>query len=263
MELGIENRAAVVLASSGGLGFAVAKTLAEEGVKVALSGRDATRLDSAVDKLQAQFGEAVFGDALDVTDGDALAAHLAKARKRFGSVDILVTNAGGPAPGRASDLTLEALEGAYELTLKSAVRAIVTVLPGMREQRWGRIVAITSSSVREPIPNLVLSNIMRPGLTGYLKTLAAEVARDGVLINSVCTGAFDTDRLRGICRARAEASGAAPEEVLREIGASIPVGRAGRPEEFAALVAFLASERSAFLTGAAIPIDGGAGHGLY
>jgi len=263
MDLGIEGRCAVVLASSAGLGRAVATALAEEGARVALSGRDPGRLRSTLDELGERFGDRIMGEALDVSNGDAVEAHLHGVRKHFGSVDILVTNAGGPPAGRASELTMELMEQAYDLTLKSAVRAIGTALPWMRERRWGRIVAVTSQSVREPIPNLVLSNIMRPGLTGYLKTLSAEVASEGVLVNSVCTGAFETDRLHALCQARAAASGRTPEAEMRAVGTSIPVGRVGRPEEYGALVAFLASERASFLTGVAIPLDGGAGHGLY
>lgn len=263
MNLGIEGRNAVVLASSAGLGRAVAIALAEEGAKVTISGRDPAKLSATLEEMGGRFGERVWGEALDVADGAKLTAHLHAARERFGSVDMLVTNAGGPPAGRAADLTTELLDQAYEITLKSAVRAIITVLPWMREQKWGRIVAVTSQSVREPIPNLVLSNIMRPGLTGFLKTLAAEVASEGVLVNSVCTGSFETDRLLSLCQARAAATGRTPEAEMRAIGASIPVGRVGQAEEYAALVAFLASERASFLTGVAVPIDGGAGHGLY
>lgn len=263
MNLGIEGRGAVVLASSAGIGRGIATALAEAGVQVALSGRDRARLQATVDSLQERFGNSVYGEELDVTNGDALTAHLQGARERFGAVDILVTNAGGPPGGAAADLTVDAMDRAYELTLKSAVRAISTVLPWMRGRQWGRIVAVTSSSVREPIPNLVLSNIMRPGLTGYLKTLAGEVAKDGVLVNSVCTGAFETDRMRSLCAARAEASGKPLEEVMAAVGEGLPIGRVGQPEEFGALVAFLASEQAAFLTGTAIPLDGGASHGLF
>ena len=133
----------------------------------------------------------------------------------------------------------------------------------MRERKWGRIVTVTSQSVREPIANLVLSNIMRPALTGYLKTLSAEVACEGIVVNSVCTGAFETDRLLSLCKVRAATSGLTPEQEMRAIAASIPAGRVGRPEEYAALVAFLASEQAPFLTGVAIPIDGGVGRGLF
>jgi len=263
MDLGIKGRSAVVLASSAGIGRGIAVALAEAGVRVALSGRDAQRLDQTVGELRERFGDAVYGEAFDVMDGEALVSHLEGAWNRMGAVDILVTNAGGPPACLASDVTLDGLDRAYELTLKSAVRAIGTVLPWMREQKWGRIIAVTSSSVREPIPNLVLSNIMRPALTGYLKTLAGEVARDGVLVNSVCTGAFETDRMRSLCRGRAEAAGISVEEAIRQAGEGLPIGRVGQPEEFGALVAFLASEQAAFLTGVAIPLDGGASRGLY
>lgn len=262
MDLGIQGRTGVVLASSAGIGRACAVALAAEGANVAVSGRDPARLDATVQELQSTAGDRVFGERLDVTDGEALTAHLHRVRERFGAVDILVANAGGPPAGAAADLTVEALDHAYELTLKSAVRAISTVLPWMRARHWGRIIAVTSSSVREPIPGLVLSNIMRPGLTGYLKTLSSEVARDGVMVNSVCTGAFETDRMRSLCQKRAVDSGKALDEVIREVGEGLPIGRVGQPGEFGALVAFLASEQASFLTGAAIPLDGGAGHAI-
>lgn len=263
MNLGIKGRSAVVMASSAGIGRGIAAALLEAGVCVAISGRDFTRLDRTIAALRERFGDAVYGEALDLTDGPALVAHLEGARERFGAVDILVTNAGGPPAGPAATLDLTALDHAYELTLKSAVRAITTVLPWMRERKWGRIIAVTSSSVREPIPNLVLSNIMRPALTGYLKTLAGEVAGEGVLVNSVCTGAFETDRMWSLCRSRAEAAGVPVEDVIQQVGAGLPIGRVGQPEEFGALVAFLASEQATFLTGAAIPLDGGASRGLF
>lgn len=263
MNLNLTDRAAVVLASSAGIGRGIAAALAAEGARVAISGRDPKRIEHTVAEMREQFGDRVFGEPLDVTDGPALEAHLHRVRERFGAVDILVTNAGGPPPGPAADLELDALDAACELTLKSAVRAIRTVLPWMRARKWGRIIAVTSSSVREPIPNLVLSNIFRPALTGYLKTLAGEVARDGVLVNSVCTGAFDTDRMRTLCQGRANAAGMPLEAVLRQAGEGLPVGRIGSPAEFGALVAFLASDQAAFLTGAAIPLDGGASHGLF
>lgn len=263
MDLGIQGRTAVVLASSAGLGRAIAFALAAEGANVALSGREPEKLAANLAEMRKRFGERVFGEPLNVTNGEALTAHLNAARERFGAVDILVTNAGGPPAGRATEMTMDSLDQAYALTLKSAVRAIVTVLPWMQERKWGRIIAVTSQSVREPIPNLVLSNIMRPALTGYLKTLSAEIASEGILVNSVCTGAFETDRLISLCQSRATASGRTPEAEMRAIAASIPVGRIGRPEEYAALVAFLASEQAGFLTGVAIPLDGGVGHGLY
>lgn len=261
MDLGLSDKSAVVLASTTGLGFAVARALAGEGARVAISGRKPERLQSALDALQAH-GARVWGETLDVTDLPALGAHLTRARERFGAVDILVINAGGPPAATAGGVTLESLDSAYLLLLKSAVHAVRTVLPWMRARRWGRIIGMTSIAVREPIPDLALSNTMRAGLTGYLKSLADEVAADGILVNTVCTGAFATDRLLGILARRAQAAGRSLEEERRLAEQQIPVRRFGKPEEFGALVAFLASARASFLTGAAIPIHGGAGRSL-
>ena len=262
MDLGLKEKCAVVLASSDGLGHAAAEALAAEGARVAISGRDPERLERARAGLAESCGERVFAERLDVTDGGALRAHLEGVRERWGSVHVLVTNAGGPRPGSAAGVADEALDAAFELTLKSAVRAVRTVLPWMREQGWGRIVAMTSSSVRQPIGGLALSNTLRAGLTGWLKTLSQEVAADGVLVNSICTGMFDTERLRELIDLRAGKSGRSPEEERAAMAADIPVGRIGRPVEFGAMVAFMASERASFLNGVALPYDGGASRHL-
>jgi len=262
MDLGLNDKCAVVLASTDGLGFAVARALASEGARVAISGRDPGRLERARTRLRESAGERVFAERLDVTDGEALRAHLAGVRERWGTVHVLVLNAGGPRPGSAEGVSDEDLDAAYELTLKSAVRAVRVVLPWMRAQRWGRVLAMTSSSVRQPIPGLALSNTLRAGLTGWLKTLSREVAADGVLVNSICTGMFDTDRLRELIDLRAERSGRTPAEERAAMTADIPVGRIGRLEEFGAMAAFMVSERASFLNGVALPYDGGASRHL-
>lgn len=262
MDLGLKHKVAVVLASTDGLGLAAAKALADEGARVAISGRDAWRLDRARTSLQEHAGGEVLAECLDVTDGPALEAHLGAVRERWGTVHVLVTNAGGPRPGSAAEVTDEDLEAAFELTLKSAVRAVRTVLPWMRAQGWGRIVAMTSSSVRQPIAGLALSNTLRAGLTGWLKTLSSEVASEGVLVNSICTGMFDTARLNELIELRARDHGRSVELERAALAAEIPVGRIGRLEEFGATVAFLASERASFLNGIALPLDGGASRAL-
>jgi 3-oxoacyl-[acyl-carrier protein] reductase len=262
MDLGLKGKSAVVLASSGGLGYAVAEALLAEGARVSVSGRNGERLKAAVARLAGKAGERVAGEVLDVTDSAALVKHLEGAHARWGGPDILVVNAGGPPTGLAAELALEDLEKGYRLTLKSAVVAATTVLPWMRARRWGRIIAMTSSSVRQPIANLTLSNTMRAGLTGYLKTLSTEVAADGVLVNSVCTGMFATDRLTELFEIRAARSGRSLEEEKRAAERDIPVGRLGDPREFGALVAFMASEKASFLNGVALPYDGGANRAL-
>ena len=260
MDLGLSGRAAVVLASSDGLGLAVARALLEEGARVAISGRDPDRLARAVEALGG--GERLWSRAVDVTDRAALRRGLEAARDALGSVDILVTNAGGPPPGGSLAVTHEGLDRAMDLTLHSAVAAVQTVLPWMRAAGWGRILALTSLTVRHPNPSLAYSNIARVGLTAYLKTLADEVGRDGVLVNTVCTGMFDTERLEELFVARAEANGTSAEEERARAVASIPVGRVGDPAEFGALCAFLVSGRNTFVHGANVPIDGGAGRFL-
>ena len=264
MDLGLEDKVAVVLASTDGLGLAAARALLAEGARVAISGRDAGRLERARASLDAagDAGERLFAESVDVTDGAALVAHLEAVRARWGSVHILVTNAGGPRPGSAAEVEEEALEAAFELLLKSAIRAVQTVLPWMRAQGFGRIVAMTSSSVRQPIPGLALSNTLRAGLTGWLKTLSQEVAEDGVLVNSICTGMFDTDRLRELIELRAASHGRSYADERAAMAAEIPVGRIGEVEEFGHLVAFMASERASFLNGVALPCDGGSSRSL-
>ena len=262
MDLGLADRSAVVLASTSGLGLAVAQALLAEGARVAISGREPARLARVGERLSAEHPDRVLARALDVTDGPALTYHLEEARDRFGAVDILVTNSGGPPPGNAAETSEEDLDRAYQLLLKSAVRAIRVVLPWMRARKYGRILAMTSSSVRQPIAGLALSNSLRAGLTGWLKTLAGEVARDGVLVNSICTGMFDTERLQELFAVRAKKNARTPAQERALLEGEIPVGRIGRPEEFGALVAFLASERASFITGCAVSIDGGAGRAL-
>lgn len=258
MDFGLRDRVAVVMAGSAGLGRAVALALSAEGARVAICARDEARLQATQRELENSHPGGVVAEALDVTHSDALVEFLERVHSRWGRLDILVTNAGGPPPGRAHELTLERLEEGYRITLRSAVVAIRTVLPWMRAARWGRIIALTSMSVRQPIDNLVVSTTMRSALTGYLKTLSREVATDGVLVNSICTGMFMTDRLQELVDLRARESGRAPKDELARMAADIPLGRVGEPSELGSLVAFLASEKASFVNGVALPVDGGA-----
>jgi 3-oxoacyl-[acyl-carrier protein] reductase len=257
MDLGLDGKVAVVLASTSGLGLASAQALLREGARVAISGRDSGRLAQARDRLAREAPGRVLADTLDVLDDRALAQHLEGVRSEWGTVHALVTNAGGPPPGGASTAGLEDLDRAYALTLRSAVVAVRTVLPWMRAQRHGRIVAMTSISVRQPIENLALSNALRAGLTGWLKTLAGEVGSEGIAVNSICTGLFATERLEALFQARSRTSGRSVDQERAAALAQIPLGRLGRPEEFGDLVAFLCSERCAYLHGVALPFDGG------
>jgi 3-oxoacyl-[acyl-carrier protein] reductase len=247
MDLGIAGRRAAVAAASGGLGLGAAQALVADGVDVAICGRDPDRLAGAVAELEAIAGGRVHGLHADVSTVEGAEGFVAQAVDALGGVDILVPNAGGPPAGGFSSTDLSAYGPALELTLLSTVAMCRAAVPAMRERRWGRVVAITSVSVRQPIPGLILSNTARAGVTGFLKTLALEVAADGVTVNSVQPGSHATDRLRSIHGGDLTAAAAA-----------VPMGELGRPEDFGAVVAFLCSDQARFVTGAALPVDGGA-----
>lgn len=262
MDLGLMDRVAIVAASSRGLGKACAMELAREGAKTVICGRDCDRLTVVAEEMRALTGAEVLPIRTDLTD-DAEICHLAdETLRRFGRIDILVTNNGGPPAGYFDDLADEVWFKAHQMTLMSAVRLIRAVLPAMRVQQWGRIINITSVSVKQPLDNLLLSNVYRPGVVGLAKTLSAQVATDGITVNNVAPGYTRTDRVLELAEARAAGEGKAVEEVLAETAASYPMERMGEPEELAALVAFLASERAAYITGTTIQVDGGYTKGL-
>jgi 3-oxoacyl-[acyl-carrier protein] reductase len=246
MDLGLRGRRAAVAAASAGLGYASAAALAREGVKVAICGRERGRVEDAA----ARIGQGVVALVADVGSPEGASGFVAAATEALGGVDILVTNAGGPPPGDFTSTPLDAYGPALELNLLSVVAMCQAAVPAMRSQRWGRVVAITSISVRQPIPNLILSNTARAGATGFLKTLAREVARDGVTVNSVQPGTHATDRIRQLY---GDVSNAA---------AGVPAGFVGDPGDFGEIVAFLCSEQAKFVTGASLPVDGGAYAGL-
>lgn len=242
MDLGISGRRAAVAAASAGLGLASARALAGEGVRVAICGRDRGRLDAAVATLPGDGHAAVVADV--ATPGGATGFVHAAADALGGPPDILVTNAGGPPAGTFASTPLAAYEPALALNLLSVVAMCQAAVPAMQAQGWGRVVAITSVAVKEPIGTLILSNTARAGATGFLKTLAREVRGDGVTVNSVLPGLHDTDRVRQLH------GGETSHLVL------------GRPDDFGAVVAFLCSEQARFVTGAAVQVDGGAYGGL-
>jgi 3-oxoacyl-[acyl-carrier protein] reductase len=241
MDLGLQGRRVAVAASSAGLGFASAKALATEGCRVVISGRDPERLAAAATELPG----AVPIQA-DVSTPDGATGFVRAATEALGGLDVLVTNAGGPPSGGFGSTPFEAYLPALELNLLSTVAMCVEAVPAMRAQGWGRVVAITSQSVRQPLPGMILSNTARAGVTGFLKTLAVEVAPDGVTVNSVLPGSHRTDRLRQLYG-----------DDLDRIAAHIPVRQLGRADDFGAVVAFVCSEHARFITGAAIPVDGG------
>lgn len=245
MDLGLGGRVALVMGASKGIGRAIATALAREGARVAISSRSPEALEQTAGEISGD----VTAIAADAAETEGLAALPAAVEARLGPVEILVTNTGGPPRGGALDHELSDWERAYR-SLVLAPRVLTgTVVPGMRERGWGRIVNVGSSSTREPIPGLNLSNSHRMASVGFLKTLSREVAADGITVNTVATGRFATDRLAENAGSIEAAESAAREEV--------PAGRLGQPDEYGDLVAFLCSERAAYITGTVIPIDGG------
>jgi 3-oxoacyl-[acyl-carrier protein] reductase len=245
VDLGISGRTALVMGASRGIGRAIAEVLAREGARVAMASRSRDALEAVAAEIE---GEAVAFEA-DTSDLDRLRALPGEVEEAIGPVEILVTNTGGPPLGGALDHPPEEWEQAYRSLVLAPRVLIEAVLPGMRERGWGRIVNVGSSSVIEPIPHLALSNVHRMATVGFFKTLASEVAGDGITVNTVATGRFATDRLAS--------NWGSWEEMERDATQGVPAGRLGRPEEFGDLVAFLSSDRAAYLTGAVIPLDGG------
>ena len=246
MDLGLTGKRAAVAAASAGLGYAAAEALAADGVLVALCGRDRARIDDAA----ARIGRGAIGLVCDVSTTAGGSAFANAAIDALGGIDILVTNGGGPPTGTFASTPLDAYPGALELSLTSVVAMCTGAVPAMQERGWGRVVAITSIAVRQPIANLILSNTARAGVTGFLKTLAREVAKDGVTVNSLQPGLHATDRVRQLY----------PDGQVTAAG--IPASVIGHPADFGASVAFLCSQQASYITGAHLLVDGGAYSGL-
>src|ERR1700752_161472 len=257
MDLGLKNKVALVAAGSRGLGRAVAEDLAAEGASLLLCARKAKTLTETAARIAERTNAHVLAVPADVTVIDDIKRLVEAGSERFGRIDILVTNAGGPPAGRFEQLTREQWDDAIKLTLISAVELERQVLRGMKERRWGRIINITSIAVKQPVENLLLSNSLRAGLTGFARTLANEVAADGITVNYVLPGYTRTERLEELAQMMAVKQGISPGEFREKWEKEIPMGRLGEPREFAALVAFLASERASYITGTSIQVDGG------
>lgn len=259
---GVEGRIAVVGGSSSGLGYAVAELLARSGARVMVVSRFKERVAEAVDSIRVAGGAEVGGCVADLTDEGAPAAVVAATRDAFGPPEIVVTNSGGPPGMPAVEATASDLQAASELLLLPVQRFTELTLPAMREAGWGRLVAITSIAVREPLQGLVLSNAIRAAVTGYLKSISDEVAADGVTVNSVCPGFTATDRLGVLAENVAIRDGVTVGEVFEGWAKTAPVQRLLQPEEVAAAVGFLCSEAASGITGVALPVDGGLGRSL-
>ncbi|BCW04855.1 SDR family oxidoreductase [Arthrobacter sp. NtRootA1] len=270
MDLGIAGKTALVAASTGGLGLAVARALAAEGVRVAIVGRRRDRAKEIVAELQAAYGTGVSGasgiatkgfDAVaieaDLTTPEGIESAVEQTVADLGPIDILVLNGPGPKPGAAATLSSDDIAAAFDLLVKPQHALVSHVLPGMRERRWGRILAIGSSGVTAPLPNLAVSNTGRAALAGYLKTLAAEVALDEVTVNLLLPGRIATDRVTQLDQAAAKRRGTTLEDIQLESRKTIPARRYGEPAEFGAAAAFLCSAPASYITGVALRCDGG------
>lgn len=257
MQLNIEGRVALVCGSSSGLGRAIATTLAEEGCRVALNGRDQARLEAALEAVSARTHREVDAFKADVSVRGEAGALVKRVRERFGSVDILVCNAGGPPAGRFDDVSGDNWQAALDLNLLSTIHLCRSAVPIMRRRQWGRIICLTSVAAKQPLTDLILSTTARAGVLGFAKSLADDVASDGITVNAVCPGYMHTERLDELVERRATQEGRDAADVARDLVADIPVGRMGEPAELAAAVAFLASERASYITGVALQVDGG------
>ncbi|TCP50029.1 3-oxoacyl-[acyl-carrier protein] reductase [Tamaricihabitans halophyticus] len=252
MDLGLTSRTALVLGSTSGLGYATASGLAAEGARVAFTGRRAE-----LARQRAADHPGALGVGIDLTDPDGTGEAIASITERLGRIDILVLNSGGPPPGTAAELTRQDAAAAVETLLLAQIELVHQLLPPMREAGWGRIVAIGSSGVRQPIAGLVRSNLARAGLAGYLKTLAGEVAADGVTVNMVLPGRVETDRTAQLDEAKASAANTDATSVRQSSEAAIPAKRYGTPAEFAAATVFLCGTGAAYINGVQLRVDGG------
>lgn len=257
MNLGLKNKVALVAASSKGLGRASAEALAREGAKVTICARDETALRAAADEIAGSTGSEILTIPADVTRAPDIERLVTETVEKFGALHILVTNAGGPPAGYFEEFDDQQWQAAINLTLMSNIRLIRAALSSMKAQQWGRVINITSLSVKQPIDNLVLSNSIRAAVHGLAKTLANQYGQYGITVNNVMPGIIHTDRTQQLAQHRANQSGQSVTEVIAGMGEPIPAGRIGQPEELGALVAFLASEKASYINGASIPVDGG------
>lgn len=257
MDLGLQGKVAVIAGGSQGLGKAVAMEMSREGAKVAIGALDDPELPKAVEEIHAATGGDIFGIPVDVTNADQARNFVRKAIDHFGTVDVLVNNAGGPPSKTFLEIDDDLWRFGVELNLMSTIIMTREAVPTMIAKRWGRIINMTSVAVKQPIDGLILSNTVRSGVIGLAKTLSNELATHNITVNNVCPGYTMTERVRKLAVVTAEKQGTTPEAVIKGWESEVPMRRMGTSEEFAALVTFLASERASYITGASIQIDGG------
>src|SRR5438132_5575245 len=257
MDLGLRDKVAMVGGASKGLGYAVARALAGEGARVSIASRDREAIQRAADTITRETGSPAIATAVDLSKGDAITAWHAATTNAFGGVDLLFANTGGPPAGTALGFDDAAWQAAFELLLMSVVRTVRLVVPSMRARGGGAILVGTSSTVKEPVPNLALSNVMRSGVTSLAKTLSVELAPDKIRVNTLVPGRIATDRLTYLDGANAQKAGIAVEEQRKRALSTIPLGRYGAPDDFGRVGAFLLSDAASYITGTAVPVDGG------
>ena len=257
MDLGLKDKVAMVAGASRGLGFAVAHALAAEGAYVSISSRNADAIAAATAKLRAAGSTKVFGAVADVRSDEAIRAWQAQTIAEFGGVDLLFVNAGGPPAGPTLSFEDETWKGVFETLVLSAIRLVRAAVPSMQSRGGGAIVVSTSTAVKEPVPNLALSNVVRASVGALAKTLANELAADHIRVNHLLPGRIETDRIRELDGIRASNTGSTPEAVRATLEKAIPLGRYGQPDEFAAAALFLLSGASSYITGASLQVDGG------
>ena len=262
MELGLKGKRAIVMAASRGLGYASALGLAREGCKLIVCSRDQARIEAAAAAITKETGAEVKALVADVSSASEAKRLVDAAVSAYGGLEIVVHNAGGPPAGETLQMTEEQWQKAFEQNLLSFTRIVGAAAPEMKKAGYGRVLTIASSSIKQPIPNLALSNALRAGVWGIAKTLSRELAPQGILVNVIAPGRIDTERIAELDQANAQKSGKSVEDVRKASIGGIPLGRLGRPEELANLVVFLASQAGSYITGQAITVDGAAGTAL-